>query len=228
MDQSVFESPIGEALVLMAQLLGEVQRDHLALVRDELAPVRRLGREIDELQAAVNARASATSTAAAPGSVPGSEAIEEPAPRLDPMAALRAAEERFRLEPAPPSRQHPMAMGVTTLRLSLMPGVFGIIVQRRGGVPRGARAMRGTFWPRRPERSFVDEIAARLKLERHGAGRAEVVCMDHEQGRLQMRPEFLAKPTDDSHSAVFARMIDERFTAEVVVEVNLIPRFGQP
>ncbi len=95
MDQSVFESPIGEALVLMAQLLGEVQRDHLALVRDELAPVRRLGREIDELQAAVNARASATSTAAAPGSVPGSEAIEEPAPRLDPMAALRAAEERL-------------------------------------------------------------------------------------------------------------------------------------
>ncbi len=43
-------SPFGEALVLLMRLLGDVHRDHLKLVRDELAEIRRLGVEMDRLR----------------------------------------------------------------------------------------------------------------------------------------------------------------------------------
>jgi pSer/pThr/pTyr-binding forkhead associated (FHA) protein len=43
-------SAFGQALMMMVQLLGEVHRDHLSMVRDELAQLRRLGAEIDELR----------------------------------------------------------------------------------------------------------------------------------------------------------------------------------
>ncbi len=43
-------SPFGEALVLLMRLLGDVHRDHLKRVRDELAEIRRLGVEMDRLR----------------------------------------------------------------------------------------------------------------------------------------------------------------------------------
>lgn len=43
-------SPFGQALVLMVRLLGEVHRDHLALVRDELAVIRRLSRDMEQIR----------------------------------------------------------------------------------------------------------------------------------------------------------------------------------
>ncbi|SRR5579883_1934934 len=43
-------SPFGQALVLMVRLLGEVHRDHLALVRDELAEIRRLSRDMEQIR----------------------------------------------------------------------------------------------------------------------------------------------------------------------------------
>jgi predicted component of type VI protein secretion system len=43
-------SPFGQALILMVRLLGDVHRDHLTLVRDELAEIRRLSRDMDNLR----------------------------------------------------------------------------------------------------------------------------------------------------------------------------------
>jgi predicted component of type VI protein secretion system len=43
-------SPFGQALVLMVRLLGDVHRDHLTLVRDELAEIRRLSRDMEKLR----------------------------------------------------------------------------------------------------------------------------------------------------------------------------------
>jgi hypothetical protein len=43
-------SPFGQALVLMVRLLGDVHRDHLTLVRDELAEIRRLSCDMDQLR----------------------------------------------------------------------------------------------------------------------------------------------------------------------------------
>jgi hypothetical protein len=43
-------SPFGQALVMMVRLLGDVHRDHLTLVRDELAEIRRLSRDMDRLR----------------------------------------------------------------------------------------------------------------------------------------------------------------------------------
>ena len=43
-------SPFGQALVLMVRLLGDVHRDHLALVRDELAEIRRLSRDMEQIR----------------------------------------------------------------------------------------------------------------------------------------------------------------------------------
>jgi hypothetical protein len=43
-------SPFGQALVLMMRLLSDVHRDHLTLVRDELAEIRRLSRDMDQLR----------------------------------------------------------------------------------------------------------------------------------------------------------------------------------
>ena len=44
-------SPFGQALVLLVRLLGDVHRDHLTLVRDELAEIRRLSLDMDKLRA---------------------------------------------------------------------------------------------------------------------------------------------------------------------------------
>ena len=43
-------SPFGQSLVLLVRLLGDVHRDHLTLVRDELAEIRRLSRDMDRLR----------------------------------------------------------------------------------------------------------------------------------------------------------------------------------
>jgi hypothetical protein len=49
-DSGPASSPFGQALVQMVRLLGDVHRDHLALVRDELAQMRRLSRDMEELR----------------------------------------------------------------------------------------------------------------------------------------------------------------------------------
>ena len=49
-DLGMPSSPFGHALVLMVRLLGDVHRDHLTLVRDELAEIRRLSRDMDQLR----------------------------------------------------------------------------------------------------------------------------------------------------------------------------------
>ncbi|MHB1562164.1 MAG: FHA domain-containing protein [Isosphaeraceae bacterium] len=49
-EPGVMASPFGQALVLMVRLLGDVHRDHLALVRNELAEIRRLSRDMDRLR----------------------------------------------------------------------------------------------------------------------------------------------------------------------------------
>jgi hypothetical protein len=43
-------SPFGQALILLVRLLGDVHRDHLTLVRDELAEIHRLSSDIDKLR----------------------------------------------------------------------------------------------------------------------------------------------------------------------------------
>ncbi len=49
-DPGSSSSPFGEALVLMVRLLGDVHRDHLSLVRDELGEIRRLSREMEKMR----------------------------------------------------------------------------------------------------------------------------------------------------------------------------------
>jgi hypothetical protein len=49
-DLGLASSPFGQALVLMVRLLGDVHRDHLTLVRDELAQIRQLSLEMDKLR----------------------------------------------------------------------------------------------------------------------------------------------------------------------------------
>lgn len=49
-------SPFGEALVTMVRLLGEVHRDHLNFVREELAQIRHLSEEVAALRAQMDGR----------------------------------------------------------------------------------------------------------------------------------------------------------------------------
>ena len=39
-------SPFGQALILLIRLLGDIHRDHLKLVREELAQIRRINLEM--------------------------------------------------------------------------------------------------------------------------------------------------------------------------------------
>jgi hypothetical protein len=50
-DPAPASSPFGQALAQMVRLLGDVHRDHLALVRDELAEIRQLSRDMEDLRA---------------------------------------------------------------------------------------------------------------------------------------------------------------------------------
>ena len=52
-DLGMASSPFGQALMLLVRLLGDVHRDHLTLVRDELAQIRRLSLEMDKLRGKV-------------------------------------------------------------------------------------------------------------------------------------------------------------------------------
>jgi len=86
-------SPFGQALILMVRLLGDVHRDHLTLVRDELAEIRRLSRDMDKLR----------------------DEMRQPAPRLLPLrhgdspnGASQIADSSSQLEDAP--RPHPEAV----------------------------------------------------------------------------------------------------------------------
>ncbi len=43
----------------------------------------------------------------------------------------------------------------------------------------------------------------------------------------QVRARFLAKPADDRHPAVRTLVIDQHFPAQVMIEVDLVPRLFQ-
>jgi hypothetical protein len=77
------------------------------------------------------------------------------------------------------------------------------------------------------ERAFLDNVAHRLELENHGDGGAGVVGVDHEDRRLEVGAWFVAEPSDDGHAAVVSVVVDEVLTAQIMVEVDLIPGFAE-
>jgi predicted component of type VI protein secretion system len=86
-------SPFGQALVLMVRLLGDVHRDHLTLVRDELAEIRRLSRDMEKLR----------------GQMAQPPPRHLPSPQSDaPNGASQLADSSSQLEDA--SRPHPEAV----------------------------------------------------------------------------------------------------------------------
>jgi hypothetical protein len=100
---STSSSPFGEALVLMVRLLGDVHRDHLALVRDELAEIRRLSRDMENLRGEMRRpeaqRLPAPRTNSSNGADHmadfGSQLEFEDAPRPGPQAVKEIISERL-------------------------------------------------------------------------------------------------------------------------------------
>lgn len=77
-------SPFGQALVLLVRLLGDVHRDQMALVRDELAQIRRLSVEMDRLRVGAGTREPGPESL--PAGLPGYP--DGDAPAADPDAEL--------------------------------------------------------------------------------------------------------------------------------------------
>ena len=50
--------------------------------------------------------------------------------------------------------------------------------------------------------------------------------MDDKPTGSKMRSRLERQPTDDRHAAVVSTDVDVLFTAEVMVEMDLVPRFG--
>jgi hypothetical protein len=67
-------SPFGQALILLIRLLGDMHRDHLALVREELEQIRRINDEMNATRSALAAPESANRAGAAPAGGGGSAA----------------------------------------------------------------------------------------------------------------------------------------------------------
>ena len=96
-------SPFGQALILMVRLLGDVHRDHLTLVRDELAQIRRLSHEMEALRARIPREEPVRErTLFAPAPSPNdAEHVAEPeveridVPRPGPEAAREIVSERL-------------------------------------------------------------------------------------------------------------------------------------
>ena len=97
-------SPFGEALVLMVRLLGDVHRDHLTVVRDELAEIRRLSRDMDKLRGETRQPVQGqlplppTDSSNGAGHVPdfGPQLEFEDAPRPHPEAVPEIISERWK------------------------------------------------------------------------------------------------------------------------------------
>lgn len=98
-------SPFGQALLMLIRLLGEVHRDHLELVRNELERIDKLGRDINAMRsrldhpagAADTDRPPALSQAGPPLSVVSPDPLDpaDPAPRPDPLAVNEVISERI-------------------------------------------------------------------------------------------------------------------------------------
>jgi Inner membrane component of T3SS, cytoplasmic domain len=102
-------SPFGQALVLLMRLVGNVHRDHLSIVRDELAEIRRLSQAMDKLRGEMQqpepkhiplphaAPSNGTNHAAAPRTQPEHQPEPEPdeAPRPSPEAVKEIIGERL-------------------------------------------------------------------------------------------------------------------------------------
>ena len=95
-------SSFGQALVMMVRLLGDVHRDHLTLVRDELSAIRRLGEDMaqlrDEKGQLQPGQLSLPQNGAArngTGHLAGDSALPEVTRRPDPQAVPEMISERL-------------------------------------------------------------------------------------------------------------------------------------
>src|SRR5262249_55592730 len=85
-------SPFGEALVLLVRLLGEMHRDHVQLVREELEQIRRIHGKIDATRAALGRPGpemggeATTAVGVAVGGAPRPEPAAPPPRLVDPEA----------------------------------------------------------------------------------------------------------------------------------------------
>jgi hypothetical protein len=50
--------------------------------------------------------------------------------------------------------------------------------------------------------------------------------MNHKKRRLQVGAWLFAEPSDDCHTAIITFVVDELLASQVMVEVDLVPRFS--
>jgi pSer/pThr/pTyr-binding forkhead associated (FHA) protein len=89
-DGSVADGPdtVNQAVMTLAQMLGAMHHDHMALVRDELAEIRRLAEEMHALRAELGgSRAEAPREAAAKSALAGPAVPPSPSPVPQPFLA---------------------------------------------------------------------------------------------------------------------------------------------
>jgi predicted component of type VI protein secretion system len=82
-DPGSSSSPFGEALVLMVRLLGDVHRDHLTLVRDELGEIRRLSRDMEKMRGDMHRPVAPNLSSPHPPPTNGAGHLADFDPRLD-------------------------------------------------------------------------------------------------------------------------------------------------
>jgi pSer/pThr/pTyr-binding forkhead associated (FHA) protein len=73
-DTDAASSPFGQALILLIRLLGDMHRDHLTLVREELEQIRKINAEMNATRSALTAPESANRAGTAPAGGQGSAA----------------------------------------------------------------------------------------------------------------------------------------------------------
>jgi pSer/pThr/pTyr-binding forkhead associated (FHA) protein len=94
-------SPFGQALVLLVRLLGDVHRDHLQLVREELEQIRRIQVEMNTTRAALGSPepekngGPASASGAAMNGAPAPEPVPRPTRLVDPEAIQGLVGERI-------------------------------------------------------------------------------------------------------------------------------------
>jgi hypothetical protein len=71
--------------------------------------------------------------------------------------------------------------------------------------------------------TLLNGVSHRLELEDHRYRGTGVMCMDHKHGRLKVNAWFLTEPANDGHAAIIAVMINVVLTAQIMIEMNLIP-----
>ena len=77
------------------------------------------------------------------------------------------------------------------------------------------------------ERACLDLETHHLQVQDHHTGRIRVVGMNDKTRVPQVRARLLAKPADDRHPAVGPLVIDQHFPAQVMIEMDLVPRLLQ-